>query len=162
MKNTAFCSKDDSHTKMAEGYYGAYDENNNIVGWRKNIYSYPPIGTPDGGAFTTVMALDIFIRGLKKGRLLSKEMTKRILTPQSDIEINYDWGKKVTGFGFYFIYDKAGRLIRISKEGANAGVCAMVAYYPEINTTSIILGNQDCNVWELHKKIEKEILKNYK
>lgn len=159
MKNTAFYSKDDSDTKMAEGYYGIYDKNNNLVGWHKNIYSYPPIGTPDGGAFTTVIDLDIFIRGLRDGKLLSKEMTREIMKPQSDIERKYNWGKTVTGFGFFFIYDSSGKLIRISKEGANAGVGAMVAYYPDCDTTSIVLGNQTCNVWELHKKVEEEILK---
>ena len=37
-------------------------------------------------------------------------------------------------------------------------VAAMFAYYPEIDTTSIVLANQDCNVWELHRKVEGVIL----
>jgi hypothetical protein len=29
------------------------DRNGRVVSWRRNIYSYPPIGTPDGGAYVT-------------------------------------------------------------------------------------------------------------
>lgn len=159
MNNTGFYSKDDSDAVIAEGYYAIYDEKENIVGWSKNIYSYPPIGTSDGGAYTSVGDLDTFMRALKNGKLLSEEMTKEIMRPQSNIEQKYTWGKIVNGYGFHFKYDNTGRLVRMSKDGSNSGVAAMFAYYPEFDTTSIVLGNQTCNVWELHRKIEQEILK---
>ena len=41
--------------------------------------------------------------------------------------------------GDHFTYDNAGKLIHIYKDGINAGVAAMFAYYPEIDTTIIIL-----------------------
>lgn len=154
MNNTGFYAKEESETIIAEGYYAVYDEMKNIVGWHKNIYSYPPIGTADGGAFTSVGDLDIFMRKLKNGWLLSEEMTREIMSPQSKIEQKYDFEKVVNGYGFHFIYDNRGRLIRMSKEGSNSGVAAMFAYYPDIDTTNIILGNQTCNVWELHGKVE--------
>ncbi len=90
---------------------------------------------------------------------LSEEMTKEIMNPQSKIEEEYHWGKVVNGYGFHFAYDNGGSLISMYKEGSNQGVAAMFAYYPSIDTTSIVLGNQTCNVWELHKKVEEEILK---
>jgi len=82
------------------------------------------------------------------------------MSPQSKIENKYDWGKVVNGYGFHFAYDNRGNLIRMFKEGSNSGVAAMFAYYPSIDTTNIVLGNQTCNVWELHGKVEEEILKS--
>lgn len=38
------------------------------------------------------------------------------------------------------------------------GVAVMFAYYPESETTSIILANQTCNVWELHAQAEQLLL----
>ena len=159
MNHTGFYAKDDSDAIIAEGYYAIYDKMKNIVEWRKNIYSYPPIGTGDSGAFTSVGDLDIFMRALKSGKLLSEEMTREIMKPQSNIERKYDEGKDVYGYGFKFTYDKDGRLKCMSKDGENSGVAAKVAYYPDMDTTSIVLGNQTCNVWELHGKVEEEILK---
>ncbi|MBB3072378.1 CubicO group peptidase (beta-lactamase class C family) [Paenibacillus baekrokdamisoli] len=157
MQNTSFTSKDDGDAPVAEGYAAITNENNEVV-WRKNIYSFPPIGTSDGGAYTTVGDLDIFMRALVDGKLLSREMTKEIMKPHSKIEQKFEWGKIINGYGFHFIYNNEGNLIRMSKEGSNAGVAAMFAYYPEIDATCIILANQTCNVWELHWKAEQLIL----
>jgi len=156
MNHTSFASKEDGDVSVAEGYAAVYNENNDVT-WKKNIYSFPPIGTSDGGAFTTVGDLDSFMRALVNGKLLSDGMTGEIMKPQSKIAREYEWGKDMTGYGFQFAYDHAGKLIRMYKEGSNAGVAAMFAYYPEIDTTSIILANQTCNVWELHRKAEKII-----
>lgn len=157
MDNTSFISKDDSDVPVAEGYAAIHNENNEMK-WKKNIYSFPPIGSSDGGAFTTVGDLDIFMRALIDNKLLSSKMTREIMKPQSDIERKYKKGIVKYGYGFEFIYDTQRKLIRMYKEGSNAGVAAMFAYYPEQDTTSIILANQTCNVWELHWKAEQIIL----
>ncbi len=52
-----------------------------ITGWKRNIYSYPPIGTPDGGAHVTAADLDRFMRAVQDGRLLSAELHRRLLHP---------------------------------------------------------------------------------
>lgn len=158
MHYTAFSAKDDSDAKIAEGYFIHGMTQGNKPIWRKNIYSYPPVGTADGGAYTSVGDLDIFIRSLKHGKLLSKKMTKELFKPQTAIEKSFNWGKIINGFGCHFLYDNDGKLIRMYKEGQCAGVAAMLAYYPAIDTTSIILSNQTCNVWELHSKAEQIIL----
>ena len=44
-----------------------------VVGWRRNIYSYPPIGGPDGGAHVTIGDLLRFHRAVTEGRLLGPE-----------------------------------------------------------------------------------------
>lgn len=160
MNNTAFYSKDDSEAKIAEGYFLVQDEITGLNKWIKNIYSFPPIGAADSGAFTTVGDLDIFIRSLKAGKLLSEKMTLEIFKPQITIEQKCRMGNILNGYGFHFLYDNDENLIQIYKEGCNAGVAAMFAYYPAIDTTSIILANQTCNVWKLHYDVEQIILHN--
>lgn len=53
MKNTAFLSMDSVNENTAEGYLSLYDEDDQVIGYKKNIYCFPPMGTPDGGAYTT-------------------------------------------------------------------------------------------------------------
>lgn len=156
MENTSFVSKDEAGFAAAEGYYAIYNENNEVM-WKKNIYSFPPIGTSDGGAYTTVGDLDLFARALVNEKLLSSRMTEEIMKPQVKTAQKYEWGKTMNRYGFHFAYDHGGKLIRIYKDGINAGVAAMLAYYPATKTTSIILGNQTCNIWELHRQAEKLI-----
>jgi CubicO group peptidase (beta-lactamase class C family) len=161
MRNTRFASRDDGDEKIAEGYYPVFNKDSNTTSWKKNIYSYPPIGTADGGAFTTAYDLDVFMRQLKAGKLLSNKLTGEIMKSQVNIERNNDSGKIINGYGFHFKYDKRENLVSMFKEGANAGVAAMFAYYPSIDTTSIVLANHNCNVWKLHSEVE-EILLNMK
>ena len=122
MNNTGFYSKDESDAGIAEGYCAVYDKTGNITGWRKNIYSFPPVGTADGGAFTSVLDLDVFIRSIKDGKLLSETMTREIMKPQIGIKKSFDWGMVINGYGFHFRYDNENRLICMYKEGCNAGV----------------------------------------
>jgi mannose-6-phosphate isomerase-like protein (cupin superfamily) len=35
------------------------DVTGHIVGWKKNIHSFPPIGSPDAGSYVTVTDLDL-------------------------------------------------------------------------------------------------------
>ena len=157
MCNTSFCAKDDSLAACAEGYFPVCDEQGTVTAWHKNIYSFPPTGTADGGAFTSVGDLDVFMRSLVKGELLSGAMTKEIMKPQINMEQKHDWGKVVNGYGFHFKYPDNGDFCSMYKEGSNAGVAAMFSYYPQIETTNIVLANQTCDVWELHQEIEEII-----
>lgn len=162
MDRTAFASKDDGDTGVAEGYFAIRDDNGRVVRWQKNIYSYPPVGTADGGAYSSVYDLDKFIRALKGGKLLSESSTNEILKPHCDVKLYYRTGYILNGYGFEFLYDDSGHLIRISKDGCNVGVAAMFAYYPDSDITSIILANQDSNVWRLHWETGKYILEKAK
>lgn len=39
---------------VAEGVEAIRDGDGRVTGWRRNIFSYPPVGDPAGGAYTTV------------------------------------------------------------------------------------------------------------
>lgn len=57
MSSTGFYSMDGVNENVAEGYAEICNEKDEVIGWRKNIYSYPPIGSPDSGAYTTIADL---------------------------------------------------------------------------------------------------------
>src|SRR5712691_12188779 len=71
MLHSDFLRMDLTYEDVAEGCDPLRDEQGGIVAWKKNIYSYPPIGSPDGGAHVTAGDLDRFLRQLKTGALLS-------------------------------------------------------------------------------------------
>lgn len=144
MKNTFFASKEDSGRIFAEGYF--YDENGAL---KKNIYSFPPVGTADSGAYTTVGDLDIFIRTVYNSPVYNK-----MLVPQTNIKKQYEDYQYTMGMAFE-LREKEGRIIRAHKDGCNAGVCNITVFYPKEAFTFSILGNVDCNIWELHREAEK-------
>jgi hypothetical protein len=74
--------------EVAEGVEPIRDSEGRVVGWRRNVYSYPPIGTPDSGAYVTVADLIAFHRALVSGRLLGRELTAAALTPRQH------WGQR--------------------------------------------------------------------
>jgi CubicO group peptidase (beta-lactamase class C family) len=158
MADTAFCAKDDADARVAEGYYLAATDGRGQPVWRKNIYAYPPIGTADGGAYSSVGDLDLFIRALVSGKLLSTHLTGEMLRPQVEIRKQSTAGFVLNGYGFHFAHDGSGKLSFFYKEGQNAGVAAMLAYYPDIDTTSMILANQTCDVWTLHRRVGELLL----
>ena len=158
MKNTDFYSMDGVNENVAEGYAEICSENDEFIGWRKNIYSYPPIGSPDGGANTTVEDLDLFVRELYNGRVLSKAMTENLFTPKV-VNRKYEKFTAMMGFGYEFIVrNDSDEIIYITKDGSNAGVACKFNYYPSIDTTLVVLANQDCNVWALAKEVQELLI----
>jgi hypothetical protein len=55
------------------------DENETVTGWRRNIYSYPPIGTPDGGAHVTAADLKRFLGAVRRGTLLAPNLPGEVV-----------------------------------------------------------------------------------
>lgn len=51
-------------------------------------------------------------------------------------------------------------IIYITKDGCNAGVACKFNYYPSIDTTLIVLANQDCNVWALAREVQELLIGN--
>lgn len=155
MANSRFYSMDGINENVAEGYAMVCDAKDEFIGWRKNIYSYPPIGSPDGGAFTTVEDLDIFIRKLYSGEFLSKELTEDLFTPKV-VYREYEKATVKMGYGFEFIFRKDEEdILLVTKDGVNSGVACKFNYYPSVDATVIILANQDCNVWAMAREIQE-------
>lgn len=156
MTGAEFCAMDGVHPDLAEGYKKVI-MGDGAVTWTKNIYSYPPIGSPDGGATVAAMDLDTFIRAISTGVVVNEASSRALFRPHVLVK---DHGKQklMNGLGFEFMVTPEDRIISIYKDGSNAGVAGILAYYPNSGTTSVLLANQDCRVWPIHREIQGVML----
>jgi len=152
MAGAEFCAMDGVCANLAE-HYKKTEHPDGAVEWRKNIYSYPPIGSPDGGATVTALDLDRFLRAIKAGSLLGEEASKQLLSPHVD-EKERDGGRSMLGFGFEFSLDANDNILNFGKDGINAGVASIFVHYPATGITTVLLANQDYDVWTMHRELE--------
>src|SRR6266487_64847 len=110
MRQSDFFRLDLMNDNVAEGCDPLRDEHGTILAWKKNIYSFPPIGSPDSGAYVTASDLDRFLRQVKAGKLLSPQSTAAFFTPQVLHHAQDDW-KQLYGYGIEFAVDGAGNVM---------------------------------------------------
>ena len=157
MAHTDFLRSDRVNENVAEGSDPIHDKHSNVQGWKKNIYSFPVIGSPDSGAYVTASDLDKFLRAVKAGKLLSPELTEAFLTPQVYYRAMDNW-TKMYGYGLWFYVDKSDRIVCYQKEGINAGVSGLIRHYPEQDITVILLSNLEDGVWEPVRVIHEMVV----
>ena len=157
MQHSGFMNMDGVFHDIAEGYIRVTDAAGAAQPWRKNIYSYPPIGSPDGGAYATAGDLDLFIRSLYRGDVLSADLTQALLTPQVKYRDRGRYREQM-GFGFHFFVDDQDQVVFLKKDGDNPGVSCILSYYPAQDVTLVVLANQDCDVWQLSWEVHDLIL----
>jgi CubicO group peptidase (beta-lactamase class C family) len=146
MTRSGFFRMDRANEDVAEGYDPIRDGEDDVVGWKRNIYSFPPIGSPDSGAHVTAGDLDRFLRAVQAGELLSPELTEAFLTPQ----VHYRDGDAFTtmyGYGLMFYLDKTGQIVCYQKDGINAGASAIIRHFPARDINAVILSNMEDGVW---------------
>ncbi len=146
MAHSDFFRQDRVNQNVAEGSDPIRDEAGTITGWQKNIYSFPPIGSPDGGAHVTAGDLDHFLRAVQRGELLSPQMTAAFLTPQVHYRAMDGWDKHY-GFGLWFYVDSAGQVVCYEKEGVNVGVSGAILRFPQDDINVVILSNMEEGAW---------------
>lgn len=157
MSHSDFLALDRVHEKVAEGCDPIRNEAGEIKAWKKNIYSYPPIGSPDGGAYVTAGDLDRFLRAVQAGELLSKESTEAFLLPHVDYKDKGDWVMKY-GFCFWFYIEEGGKIVCYQKEGINAGASGLIRHFPEQDINVILLSNMEDGVWAPIRKIHQLVV----
>ena len=161
MEYSCFGAKDEVCPNTAEGYFVLRDEAGGFVKWKKNIYSYPPIGTADGGALTTVGDLNRFIHALKDGALLPREYADLIFTPHCQYTRNHRFGiKRQTGYGFNFLLFRK-KIFCIYKDGSNTGVSAICSYYPALDIGLYMLANQEGSFWDMYRELQAILLERF-
>ena len=147
MTASGFFRLDRVNHNVAEGCDPIRDATGTIVGWRKNIYSFPPIGSPDAGAYVTVADLDGFLRAVMAGKLLSPELTGAFLSPQV-VHSTRDTWTEMYGYGLRFYVDRAGKVYCFEKEGVNVGVSGIISHFPNQDVTVTLLSNMEDGVWD--------------
>jgi CubicO group peptidase (beta-lactamase class C family) len=146
MTDSDFLRMDRVIERTAEGADPIRDAGGSVVGWKRNIYSYPPIGSPDGGAHVTAVDLARFLRAMRAGRLLSPELTAAFLAPQVAWRVRDGWTQQF-GLGPSFRVED-GAVVFLEKEGINAGVSGLIRHYPARDLTVVILSNLEEGAWE--------------
>ena len=155
MLHSDFFRMDLVYDDIAEGCDPLRDEDGTIRAWKKNIYSYPPIGSPDGGAHVTASDLDRFFRKLKAGALLSPQATAAFFTPQVRYRHTREGWDRMYGYGIEFAVDGAGKVLLAQKGGINAGVSAVIRHYPDPDINVVLLANTQEGVWEPLRAIHR-------
>jgi CubicO group peptidase (beta-lactamase class C family) len=159
MAASDFYDRREAATDVAEGWDPVLDAAGHRTGWKQNIFSYPPIGSPDGGAQVTAADLVSFAQAVRAGRLLSAELTERFLTPQVLHHRRDDWAVWY-GFGLEFVTDNDGTVRNYYKDGANAGASGIVRYYPTDQLDVVVLSNSAAGAWpaidEIHRRIRAD------
>ena len=157
MTHSDFLDMGQVNENVAEGSDPIRNEGGTVAGWKRNIYSYPPIGSPDSGAYVTARDLDRFLRAVQSGQLLSKELTEALFTPQVDYKEKDGWTMKY-GYCFWFYVEPDGKVVCLQKEGVNAGVSGVMRYFPEQDINVVILSNMEEGVWDPVWKIHELVV----
>ena len=156
MNRSGFFRMDVVEPDVAEGVEAIEAEDGRVVGWRRNIYSYPPIGGPDGGAHVTVGDLLCFHRAVIEGRLLGPALTAELLSPKARHGAR-GRGSHFTGFGFEFETDADGAVRCYWKEGVNLGVSGILRHYPLRDITCAVLAVGENAAWGPIKAIDEAV-----
>jgi CubicO group peptidase (beta-lactamase class C family) len=157
MNRSGFFRMDVVEPDVAEGVEAIEDADGGaVVGWRRNIYSYPPIGGPDGGAHVTVGDLLRFHRAVVDGRLLGPSLTAELLLPKERHSAS-GAGTHMMGFGFEFETGADGVVRSYWKEGVNVGASGILQHYPAQDVTVVVLAVGENAAWRPIKAIDEAV-----
>ena len=165
MEDTGYFAKDSVAPNVAEGYAslgegaaasaGEAQAGGDAAGFRKNIYAFPPIGSPDAGVITTVRDLRKLFAAIEDDGFLSPGLRAEFLSPKIDA---FTLGSgELRRYGYCLEHDLApsGRRIRYGKDGCNPGVAAIAMRYPDSDGFVAILANQDADVWTMCRELAR-------
>jgi CubicO group peptidase (beta-lactamase class C family) len=153
MASSGYFAKDGVEPGVAEGYATVKGPDGKPSGFRKNVYSYPPIGSPDAGAFVTVRDLERLFEAIEGGSFLAPESRVEFLSPRIDALTLKNGDLRRHGYCLEHDFDPTGKLIRYGKDGVNPGVAATAMRYPAAEGFVAILANQDANVWTMCREL---------
>ncbi|MFS4473669.1 serine hydrolase domain-containing protein [Chryseobacterium sp. T20] len=96
---------------------------------------------PAAGIISTVQDLAKWDQALFKGKLLSPEFQKQMMTPSTRSQHDV-FGKESMGFGYNVRFIKEAGLDYFAVTGLGDGFTCLNTYFPSTDTTLIILENQ--------------------
>lgn len=156
MRDSAFLRLDVVSPDVAEGVEAVEDGSGGIAGWRRNIYSYPPVGGPDSGAYVTAGDLLAFHEAVRGERLLGPALTAELLAPKVRHSARGN-GSRFMGFGFEFDVGADGVVRSYWKEGVNVGVSGILRHYPASDVTIAVLAVGERAAWEPVEAIDSAV-----
>lgn len=109
--------------------------------------------------------LNLFFTAIQKKILLDGTHAKLLLTAHCPYTREKEWWGipglyERNGYAFEFLFlPDSKEPFCIYKDGQNDGVAARFSYYPKEDISVTFLSNQDCDVWDMTRQIQKEIYK---
>ena len=155
MTGAGYFAKDGVDPLVAEGYATVKRAEGGAAGFRKNIYAYPPIGSPDAGTFVTVRDVASLFAAIESEGFLSAASRTEFLRPVSDAFTLKSGDLRRYGYALEYDFDPAGKPIRYGKDGVNPGVAAIAMRYPAADGFVAILANHDANVWSMCRDLAR-------
>jgi CubicO group peptidase (beta-lactamase class C family) len=147
MTGSGFFDRREATPDVAEGWDLREDGT-----WASNEFSYPPIGSPDGGAHATAGDLVKFFGAVRGGVLLNKEFTEEFLLPQVELD-----EETAYGFGLEFDLEEDGSVRSYFQDGINAGASGILRHYVEENLDVVVLSNSEDGAWDVITEIDERI-----
>lgn len=155
MVGAGYFAKDGVDPLVAEGYASVKRADGEVSGFRKNIFAYPPIGSPDAGIFVTVRDLARYFAAIELEGFLSAASRAEFLRPVVDACTLKSGDLRRYGYALEHDFDPSGRLIRYGKDGINPGAAAIAMRYPAADGFVAILSNQDANIWSICRELAR-------
>ena len=139
MTRAGFFDRRDAEPDVAEGWDRQDDGR-----WQANIFSYPPIGSPDGGAQATTGDLLAFLDALRSDNLLPADLRAQFFSPQ----VRHTSG---VWFGFGLEFDDAC----YGKDGLNAGTSGKLVHYTATGLDAVVLSNTANGAWPVVAELNR-------
>lgn len=146
LNNTGYYHMDNLPTNCAYGYT---KDSKGIL--KKNIYSVPIVGGPDGGIFTNTEDMSKVWNGLLDYKLLNKDITQELL--KAHIHCGNDC---YYGYGLYVIEREDG-IYKYLLMGGDPGAEFISSIYPKEEIEVTVMCSRDFGANDLIMLIEKLI-----
>lgn len=143
MKDSGYFALDMLPEKCAYGYIEEADGT-----LKTNMYSIPIVGGPDGGVFVTVKDISKLWQGLFSYKLLSKEMTEKMLIPYIHVENDVYYG-----YGVWIIKREDG-ILKYYVTGGDPGVRFMSSCYPTSQVEVTVTANREFGPYDISMFVE--------
>ena len=147
MTESGFYDRREAAPRVAEGW-----DTDASGAWFQNIYSYPPIGSPDGGAQVTAADLARFLAAVRGGELLDAEYTEEFFVPQ----VEHD-EETMYGFGLEFDMNEDGTVRSYYKDGVNVGASGIVRHYLDEGLDIVVLSNNEDAAWPVVRELDERL-----
>lgn len=147
MADSGFFDRRDATPRVAEGWDLSPDAR-----WVSNIFSYPPIGSPDNGAHATAADLVRFFDAARGGALLNPEFTEEFFSPQVEVD-----DETAYGFGLEFDLNADGTVRSYFQDGINPGASGILRHYLTDDIDVVVLSNSEEGAWDVIAELDDRV-----
>ncbi len=149
MQHTDAYELDSVVPNLAVGYTLRGSENGEL---RNNLFLHVVKGGPAGGGYSTVEDLLRFSNALLGHKLLSPEMTERVVEGKVDT----DGANRTYGYGFRNQVENGQRVV--GHAGGFAGINSFLDMYPDLGYTVAVMSNRDMGAAAVREHILVQLI----